>query len=195
MYHRDAIGSLRAGAIEDVVEGWTLVRAQIQPGGVRHHPHAHVTREPVCKQGVEEMCRAPDNRAEYRQPAFEADEPPEVGCERAGSEANLYRVENRLRHPEHGQRQEGATDAARDPRRCHPRTGLPGQAQHQRHVAEGASTRTPSVLEHRVCDLLRAPRLQVLCLSGMCGRTAAEFAMRTDHNRLQAGLLECAERT
>ena len=77
VHHRDAIGGLGAGAIENVVEGRTFVRSQIQPGGVRHHPHAHVTRKPVCKQGVEEMSSAPENRAEYRQPAFEADEPPE----------------------------------------------------------------------------------------------------------------------
>ena len=76
---------------------------------------------------------------EHGQPAFEGDEPPEVGPEHTRCEPNLDCVEDRLRDPEHGDRQQCAGNAARERGADDGRSRLPRKTEHERHVAQGAS--------------------------------------------------------
>ena len=128
------------------MERGVLVGGEIELRGVVHHAHADVAGEAIGQQRVEEAVVRPEDGAEHGQPAFERDEPPEVSPRLTGCEPDLDRVENRLRDPEHGDRQQCAGDAARE-------RGADGagpdsrETEHERHVAQGASARTPAVPE------------------------------------------------
>ena len=52
--HADAVGCLDARALERIVERRIFVGAQVEPRGVRHHPHADVAGEAIGQQRIEE---------------------------------------------------------------------------------------------------------------------------------------------
>ena len=108
-----AMRSVPTRALQRVVERGVLVGGEIELRGVVHHAHADVAGEAIGQQRVEEAVVRPRMAPSTASP-HSSDEPPEVSPSSPVVEPDLDRVENRLRDPEHGDRQQCAGDAARE---------------------------------------------------------------------------------
>ena len=76
--HRDAIGSLHAGALQLVVKNRVFVRSQIQSRGVLYHFDADVAGEAVRQKRVEKAGGAAQNGARGGKQKFGCHKPPEI---------------------------------------------------------------------------------------------------------------------
>jgi hypothetical protein len=160
VHHRDAIGGLHPRPLELVVERRVLVRGKVEPGRVFHDAHAHVTREAIGEQGIEEADGTAEHRPEHREPALERHQPPELIGQRAAAGLHLNRIENALGDAEHRDGNERGNQPAHRTGADNAGSSGPDQGEQRRNVAQRVRSFAPvmpevSHVSHVMCTPTR----------------------------------------